>query len=200
MEQNCKGHLILLMAPTGSGKGVLQRHILQTFSDLQYAISCTTRAPRPAEKEGVDYHFVTEEKFKQCVELEEFLEWATFGGNLYGTLKSEVVERLRAGEVVLNEIELQGVEALKKLIPTEHISVIYIDAGDWETLAARARARAAITEEELALRKERFLIESQWRDYADYVVDNKDGALKSAKKQIVTIVESIFKHVKHNGN
>lgn len=190
------GHLILLMAPTGSGKGVLERHIFATFPEIVFSVSCTTRAPRPGEQDGVNYYFIDREEFQRRIDRDEFLEWAEFGGNLYGTLKSEIIERLKSGEVILNEIELQGVEALQKLIPKEHLTIIYVDAGGWDILKKRAEARAPISEEELALRHERFLVEREWKKSADYVIQNQEGHVEEAKQQFAQIVENILANTK----
>ena len=191
-----KGHLILLMAPTGSGKGELERHIFAKFPELVFSVSCTTRPPRPGEVDGRDYYFLTTAEFKSKIEAGEFLEWAEFSGNLYGTLKSELLDALKAGKIVLNEIELQGVESTKQLIPLQNLSVIYIDAGGWDSLERRAKLRAPITEEELNKRRERFVIESGFKPHADYVISNLDGALEEAKLAFETLVSDIIKKVK----
>ena len=137
--ENVHGHLVLIMAPTGSGKGILISHIESLFPDIARTISCTTRDKRPSEHEGVDYYYSSREEFTKRIEDGKFLEWAEFSGNLYGTLKSELVERLQKGEVVLCEIELQGVLQLMELIPKEYRTLIYIEAGDWEILKKRDR-------------------------------------------------------------
>jgi len=197
-ERDINGHLILLMAPTGSGKGSLEKHIFAKFPELVFSVSCTTRNPRPGEIDGVNYHFLTREEFQRKIEDGEFLEWAEFGGNLYGTLKSEITGRLSKGQVVLNEIELQGVEALQTLIPKEYLSVIYIEAGGWDVLRKRAQARAPISDKELDLRHQRFLVESKWKPYADYIIENQDGKMEEAKLQFEKIVRDILEKVKEN--
>lgn len=195
-SEEIAGHLILLMAPTGSGKGVLEGYLFSKFPALVFSVSCTTRQPRPGEQNGVEYHFLSRDEFERKITNGEFLEWAEFSGNLYGTLRSELQNRLRDGQVVLNEIELQGVEALKKLIPAEHRTIIYIEAGGWEVSKARAMARSPMTEEELQLRYERFLEESKSKVHADYVVENLDGHLGEAKQELEKIVANIFENVK----
>lgn len=128
------------------------------------------------------------------MEAHEFLEWAEFGGNQYGTLKSEVVERLVDGRVILNEIELQGIEILKDIIPPAHRTIIYIEAGDWETLKARAQSRAPISDEELARRYERYQVEVAAKPYADIVIENGEGQLEDAQAAVATIVNGIITH------
>jgi len=190
------GHLILIMAPTGSGKGSLVSHVKKQVQGLYFAVSCTTRDKRPGECQGREYFFITEEEFREKIKNEEFLEWAEFSNNTYGTLKSEVVKRLQAGEIIINEIELQGIQEMVKIIPKEHRTIIYIDAGGWEVLKARAIARAPISEEDLELRHQRYLEEKESQGYADIILDNTDGDLQKSKKQIVKIVTDIIKRIK----
>lgn len=192
MLENITGHLILLMAPTGSGKGALENYVFAKFPQLVFSISATTRAPRPKEKNGREYYFLSRAEFETKIANGEFLEWAEFGGNLYGTLREEVIGRLQKGQVILNEIELQGVEALKKIIPVEHRTVIYIEAGGWEVSKQRALARSPMTEEELEKRYQHYLIESQSKPYADSVIYNRDGELESAKLQLAEIITGIL--------
>src|SRR5690606_27732370 len=111
-------------------------YVREHFRDkLVFAVSCTTRTPRPGEIEGETYYFLTPEAFQEKVEKGEFLEWAEFGGHKYGTLKSEIITPLRHGKVVLREVELQGVEALRALIPKQNRTVVFVDGGSWELLA-----------------------------------------------------------------
>lgn len=189
------GHLILIMAPMASGKGSLISYVRSTFPQVTWITSCTTRSARPGETEGVDYCFVTRDEFTQKIERGDFIEWAEFSNNLYGTLKSELVTRLERGEVVMNEIDLQGVRQLLELVPREHCTVLYIDAGDWETLKARALARAPISEEDLNLRHQRYLEENAFKDKVDFVIENRDGQLEEAKAQIHEIIQKIITDV-----
>ncbi len=196
MIEGITGHFILLMAPTGSGKGELERHIFARFPTIRFSVSCTTRPPRPGEQDGREYYFLTRDQFETKIARGEFLEWAEFGHNLYGTLKSEVLDRLRSGEVLLHEIELQGVEALQAVIPKEHLTVIYVEAGGWEILRARALKRAPIDETELEKRYQRYLAESASKPLADHIIYNYDGDLEQAKLAIEEIVADIFKRIK----
>ncbi|MEZ4104048.1 MAG: guanylate kinase [Candidatus Paceibacterota bacterium] len=188
MIDDIKGHVLIVMAPMGGGKGTLINAALQKFSDLYLTVSCTTRDARPGEVEGKDYYFLTPEEFDNKIEAGEFLEWATFGKNRYGTLKSEIVERLQKGQMVIAEIDLQGVEQLKKLIPKEHITIVYIEAGGWENLKKRALERAPMSEEELNDRYERYLIESASKSMADIVIDNSSNDPEPAKQTFNELV------------
>ena len=191
MIDNIKGHVLIVMAPMGSGKGTLIREAQTTFPDLYETVSCTTRAMRPGEIDGKHYHFLTVEEFEQKKEAGEFLEWAVFGANQYGTLKSEIIPRLEDGQIVITEIEVQGVEQLHKLIPSEHITTVFIEAGGWEVLKARALDRAPMSEEELASRYERYLIEVASKDIADVIIDNTENDFTPAKKDFCKLIEDL---------
>lgn len=194
------GHLILIMAPSGSGKGVLIEHIRATFPELHIAISCTTRDPRPNEREGDTYYFTDRATFQRKIEQGAFVEWAEFSGNLYGMLKSEVLEPMREGRVVLREIELQGILSIREIIPEENRTIVYIDAGAWDALARRITARAPMSDEHLMLRKERYEAESKWKAYADVIISNTDGRLEDAKRDIEACVSAILARVANANN
>lgn len=191
MLDNINGHLLIVMAPMGSGKGTLIKEALATFPDLYETVSCTTRAMRPGEVEGKDYYFLTTEEFNKKVEAGEFLEHATFGLNQYGTLKSEIISRLEEGQMIISEIEVQGIEQLKALIPAEHMTTVYIEAGGWETLKERALARAPMSEEDLQARYERYLVEVQTKDVANVIIDNTQNDFSPAKKEFCRLVEKL---------
>jgi len=191
MLSNIKGHVLIVMAPMGSGKGTLIKEALKTFPDLYVTVSCTTRAMRPGEVEGKDYCFLSVDEFNQKIENNEFLEWATFGKNNYGTLKSEIISRLEKGQIVIAEIDVQGVEQLHKLIPPEHITTVFIDAGGWEALKARALGRAPMSEDELNSRYERYLIEVASKDIADIIIDNSTDDFTPAKEEFCQLIRDL---------
>jgi guanylate kinase len=182
------GMFILIIGPSGSGKGALMSALRQERPDIVFPISCTTRAPREGEVEGQMYYFISREQFKQKIKEEAFLEWAEYGGNLYGTLRSEIMPALEAGKTVVREVEVQGARQIETSIPRERLRVIYIDAGSWEELEARIVNRAAIHTEELAKRKERFEDEITFKAHAFRVVRNFDGELEQAKVDFVQAV------------
>lgn len=186
-----RGHVIVVMAPTGSGKGTLVREALNTHEGLQHTVSCTSRKQRPGEVDGQHYHFISSEAFDRKIAAGEFLEWAEFAGNKYGTLKSEILPRLADCAVVIVEIELQGVEQLLQLLPREHLTIVYIEAGGWEVLRARAEERAAMTSEELAARHHRFLIEQQAKPLADVIIDNSTD-LTIAHAEFDQVIEAAY--------
>jgi guanylate kinase len=194
-SEDIKGHLVMIMAPMGSGKGSLIAHARAVFPQISCTISCTTREKRPSEQEGKDYYFLSKDEFMRKIEAGEFMEWAEFSGNLYGTLTSELMTRLVKGEVVISEIDLQGVEALRSIIPEESRTLVYIEAGEWPVLKARALARAPISDEHLALRYERYLKERAYKDKVDVVIHNNDGESEHAQKQLEGLLQEIITRV-----
>jgi guanylate kinase len=188
-----KGKLVIIMGPTGSGKGTLERHILDLFSEVVMPITATTRAPRPGEVDKKDYYFFARDEFEQKEQEGFFLETATYGGNYYGTPKDEVLPRLADGKIVLLEIEVQGVRQVRDLIPKEDRVIVYVDAGSWDHMEKRVRARAPITEEELAKRKIRFEDEETFKPEADVIIQNHDGGLPEAKQAFADLIESVIR-------
>ena len=189
------GHVLVVMAPMGSGKGTIIAHALAKYPELQHTISCTSRTMRPGEAEGKQYYFISRTEFDQKIEQGEFLEWAEFAGNKYGTLKSEIIPRLANCEVVIVEIELQGVEQLLTLLPRENMTIVYIEAGGWEVLRARAETRAPMSDADLIARHERYLIEKQGKTIADIIIDNS-ADIESAHLQFDQVIEAVYQKCK----
>jgi guanylate kinase len=190
-----RGHVVVVMAPMGSGKGTIVGRALATYPELKHTISCTSRPMRPGEEEGKQYYFISRAEFNQKIEAGEFLEWAEFAGNKYGTLKSEILPRLTNCDVVIVEIELQGVEQLLTLLPREHMTIVYIEAGGWEVLRARAEARAPMSDTELAARHERYLIEKQAKPIADIIINNST-TVESACADFDKIIDTAYQKCK----
>lgn len=189
------GTLILIVGLPGSGKGTLIKHAKQVFPDFVYPVSWTTRPMRPGEVEGEVYHFATEEEFAAGVERGEFLEWVRIdNGSCYGTLKKDFEGPLTAGKTVLRELEVQGARALRSLLPGATIVSIFVKAGNWEDLAERIRARAPISEEELAARKARYEEEVHFAEEADHVLENTFGKLDETKKKFEELIRTIIKN------
>src|ERR1700730_6248985 len=112
-----RGLLIVISGPSGVGKDTLIKRLLELDRNLRYSVSCTTRAPRPNEADGVDYSFVSRERFQQLIDQGAFLEHATYNGNLYGTLAERVQRAREAGYDVVLKIEVQGAEQVRAKAP-----------------------------------------------------------------------------------
>lgn len=134
-----RGCLFVLSAPSGSGKTTLVRLLLSSIDGMQFSVSFTTRPIRSAERDGVDYHFVTHEAFRDKIAAGEFLEWAEVHGNLYGTSRAET-ERIRAsGQDILLDVDVQGADQVRKEEPDA--VTVFIMPPSFEALEARLRGR-----------------------------------------------------------
>jgi guanylate kinase len=133
--------VFVITGPSGVGKGTLISKLLERVPDLELSVSATTREPRAGEVDGRDYHFLTAEEFDRRIEREDFLEFATYSGNRYGTLRSEVRKRLDAGHSVVLEIEVQGARQVRAAM-RESIQV-FIAPPDPAVLRERLESRGA---------------------------------------------------------
>lgn len=185
-----RGKFILVVGPSGSGKGTLINHIRPLFPSLVYPQSCTTRKPRGADSDG-HYVFLSSQEFKNRAEKGEFLEWAEYGGNYYGTLASDIVPLLSEGKITLKELEVQGARQVREKISSEELVIIFVNAGTWDEMEARVRARAPISETELEKRKSRYEDEMGFMPEADFVVENPFGKLEEAKWRFEEIIRGI---------
>lgn len=162
----------MVSGPSGAGKGTLIRGALDRVPDLAVAVSATTRAMRPGEVDGREYHFMSRAEFARLVEQGAFLEHAEFAGNRYGTLSSELDRIMGTGRSVILEIELQGARNVRRERP-DCVSV-FIEPPSLDELARRLRHRATDAEEEIEARLEVARTEMSARDEFDHVILNDD--------------------------
>lgn len=141
-------HFIALAAPSGGGKTTLCRMLLAQYPDTCLSISYTTRKPRGAERDGVEYHFVDEAKFQALIQQGCFIEWAKVHGNYYGTSRVYLEDQCAKGKVVLLDVDVQGVDSLKEAFGDRCLSV-FILPPSMEELEKRLRARQTESEEKL---------------------------------------------------
>jgi guanylate kinase len=186
-----KGALVLVIGPTGSGKSALLSFLQAAAPQIVFPVSCTTRAPRPGERDGEKYFFINKEEFEKREAAGEFLEWASYGGNYYGTLKSEILPKLEEGRLVVREVEVQGARQIRKLLPKENLKIVFIDAGSWESLERRILARAPMNDVELLARRKRYEDELSFKAEADRVIENRDGGLEQAKKDFIEAIHTL---------
>jgi guanylate kinase len=144
--------VFVITGPSGVGKGTLIRELLKRLPDLELSISATTREPREGEIDGRDYHFLSPEEFEQRMRREDFLEYATYSGNSYGTLRTEVERRLAAGHSVVLEIEVQGARQVRAAM-RESVQV-FIAPPDPAVLRKRLDARGTDSQEAIDARLE----------------------------------------------
>jgi len=147
------GRLIVLTGPSGVGKGTLLQALLQRHPELKLSISATTRSPRTGEIDGVNYYFITRQQFDLMVSENEFIEWAEFANNCYGTPKRSVEEQLAAGEWVVLEIELEGARQVRQSFP--EATRIFILPPSIQELESRIRGRGQDSDDAIDRRLQR---------------------------------------------
>ncbi len=178
------GRIAVLSGPGGVGKGTLITELRPRLHGWTVSVSATTRAPRAGERDGVEYHFTTDEEFDRLIADGELLEWATFGGNRYGTLWRSVRAPLAEGRCVLLELEIHGALAVKKEFP--QASLIFLHPPDLPTLIARLRSRGADDDERVAERMALAAWELAQAEAFDHHVTNDD--LPTAAAEIARIL------------
>ncbi|MFL5831490.1 MAG: guanylate kinase [Solirubrobacteraceae bacterium] len=178
--------VFVITGPSGVGKGTLIRGLLERVPELRLSVSATTRSPRPGERDGIDYHFLTPEEFERRVQAGDFVEHAEYSGNRYGTLRSELERRLREGVPIVLEIEVQGARQVRQAMP-EAIAV-FIAPPSPEALRARLVGRGTDSAEqvEARMRTAQRELEAQ-PEFAHVVVNDR---LEEATGELERIVRS----------
>lgn len=167
-----KGKIYVVSAPSGTGKTTVIKKIKEIHPEIRFSISAATRSPRGAEVSGKDYHFMSKTEFMKKVEADEFVEWEEVFGNLYGTLKSELVDTVNKGEDVILEIDVKGALNIKKQFPESVL--IFLQPPSIEELIARLTGRNTEKPEELKRRIARAELEFSFSDKFDHCVINND--------------------------
>ena len=182
-----KGLLLIISGPAGSGKGTVGAHLLRR-DDFVYSVSATTRGPRPGERNGVNYHFISKEDFESRIASGDMLEYTEYCGNYYGTPKKEAEAVLESGRNLILEIEIDGAHQVKSKFPDAVL--IMLLPPSFAVQEARLRGRGTETEEKILARLERTREELEDINSYDYVVYNHDGRDAEAAEEIVAIVTS----------
>lgn len=186
IKSNTKGSLIVISGPSGSGKDSICERLKEYKDDFWVSISCTTRKPRKGEEEGVNYFFLTKEEFEKRIEEDDFLEYASYNGNYYGTPKSKVNEYLNKGIDVILVIEVQGALEIKHKIP--ETIFIFIMPPTMKDLILRLQKRGTESTSKIIERFKKAYKEINEITKYNYVVVNDD--LDKATKKVNSIIEA----------
>jgi guanylate kinase len=177
---------LILSSPSGGGKTTIARELLERRNDVGYSVSCTTRAARPGEVDGEDYHFLTRDAFLAKREAGEFAESAEVHGRLYGTLKSEISRVLGAGKHVVMDIDVQGARQIQAVFPAAVTVFVLPPSG--EVLLDRLRARKSESPQQLVVRLHSALDELRAVTEYEYVVVNDE--LDEAVRRVGAILDA----------
>lgn len=165
-----KGNIIILSAPSGTGKTTILKNVMPELGPISFSISHTTRSPRPGEADGVDYHFVSKDEFRKRRDQGDFIEWAEVHGNYYGTSIQSVLQLQEEGQDVVLDIDIQGARQVRAKLP--EASSIFIIPPSWEEQEKRLRSRGTDDDATINLRLNNAKKELSDIDLYDFVVVN----------------------------
>jgi len=181
-----KPFLLVLSAPSGGGKTTIAKMLLQGRDDLGYSVSATTRPKRPGERDGVDYYFITREEFVRRQEKGDFLEWATYSGELYGTLKSEIDRIFTQGRHAVLDVEIEGARQIRKNFRNSLLLFVLPPSADAlvQRLIGRKTEDPALVRERILRAADELAVVAEY----DYAILNED--LVVAVAQVAAILEA----------
>ena len=196
-----RGRLFVISGPAGVGKSEIVKTVLKRHPDVSLSVSCTTRAPRPGEVDGVSYHFVSDARFDELVRQDAFYEWAHVHQNRYGTLKQVVQDELDAGRDLILEIDVQG--CLQAMAQDDTVTGIFVCPPSRENLEARLRHRGTETEESIRVRLNNVARECATAYKYHYIIIHQDwsvepNALEIAAEQVYAIITARRRELESN--
>ena len=196
-----RGRLFVISGPAGVGKSEIVKTVLKRHPDVSLSVSCTTRAPRPGEVDGLSYHFVSDERFDELVRQDAFYEWAHVHQNRYGTLKQVVRQELDAGRDLILEIDVQG--CLQAMAQDDTVTGIFVCPPSRENLEARLRHRGTETEESIRVRLNNVARECATAYKYHYIIIHQDwsvepNALEIAAEQVYAIITARRRELESN--
>lgn len=185
------GKLILVVGPSGSGKGTVISELKKRHPEYVFSISATTRAIRPGEKDGEVYDFLSREEFEAGISRGDFLEYAeVHQNNYYGTLKKPILDAISVGKIVVREVDIQGFESIRSLIPREQLISIFLVVNDLNELKMRILNRGKLPEEEIERRMESARREIAKSGECDYRIDSPHGQIPKIVDEVEKIIQS----------
>ena len=187
------GSAIIISGPSGVGKSTVCSRVREMFPDLQFSISCTTRKPRPGEVDGVHYYYLSKEEFEKRIANGDFIEYARVFDNIYGTLASEVIGRVTAGQDVFLDIDVQGAIQIQEAAEKNDLlkkvcEFIILAPPSFEILENRLRSRASDSAEQIEMRLAKARHELSFFRKYNYLVVNND--LETAAADVAAIIRS----------
>ena len=186
-----EGKCIILCAPSGAGKTSITKYLLQQELGLEFSISACNREPRNGETDGVDYHFLTTDSFKNRIENDEFVEWEeVYKDNFYGTLKTEINRIWNSGRNVIFDVDVEGGLSLTKHFGEKALA-IFIKPPSVEALEERLRSRGTENEEKIKKRLAKAEKELEYSKWFDHIIINDN--LDNAQQEVFTLVKSFLK-------
>ncbi len=193
---NDKGILIVISGFSGAGKGTLMKELMKTYDNYALSISMTTRNPRVGEVDGKEYFFTNREAFEEKIAQNGLIEYAEYCGNYYGTPRDYVEEQLKAGKDVILEIEIQGMQKVKKMFP--QMLPLFVTPPSAAELVRRLKARGTETDEVIAQRIRRASEEADGMEDYEFIVINDD--LAECVKEIHGIVSAAKRTTVRSGD
>lgn len=184
-----QGRMIVICAPSGTGKSTLLTRLFADHPELEWSVSCTTRPIREGEKHGKDYYFISKEDFEKEISENKFIEWARVHSNYYGTSKTFVDEGLKLGKKMLFDLDVQGSDAMKKMYG-DQVQVIFIEPPSIEELEKRLTGRATEPSHVIRERVENARKELERKSDFDHLVLNDD--VERAYIRLKEVVERIL--------
>jgi guanylate kinase len=166
--------LIIITAPSGAGKTSITKHLMQLYPQLAFSVSAATRQPRGVEKDGIDYHFISADDFKQKIQHNEFIEWEmVYEGKYYGTLRSELERIWANNQIPVLDIDVKGAIHVQQQFPGTSLS-LFIEPPSVEELKKRLQSRGTETPESLAARINKASFELSFKDQFNKIIVNDD--------------------------
>ena len=187
------GSAIIISGPSGVGKSTVCSRVREMFPELQFSISCTTRRPRPGEVDGVHYYYLSKEEFEKRIANDDFIEYARVFDNIYGTLASEVIDRVTTGQDVFLDIDVQGAIQIQEAAEKNELlkkvcEFIILAPPSFEILENRLRSRASDSAEQIEMRLAKAKHELSFFRKYNYLVVNDD--LETAANNVAAIIRS----------